>query len=272
MTDDQAVRIDRTNDLLTVVAIGVVAYALANILHESVGHGGACIALGGRPQVVSSVHFECGEEQISDAARRMVSAAGTIVNFLAAAVSLLAMKRQGLHRPHLAWFLWLFTTINLLMGAGYFLFSGIGNIGDWSSVFSGLLPAWVWRPLLALIGAALYFYFARLSARRLIVLVGSGEAAVPRAKSFAVPVYIAGGLLYCISGLFNPVGPVLIAISAAAASFGGTSGLLWLTEFVRRGSDSHPPVAVSRSVPWIIAGVIASILFVGVLGPAVRLG
>ena len=31
-------------------------------------------------------------------------------------------------RPHTAYFLWLFTTLNLLMGAGYFLFSGLGTI------------------------------------------------------------------------------------------------------------------------------------------------
>ena len=67
-------------DLLTVPAIALVAYAAANVSHEAVGHGGACVALGGKPNVLSSIHFDCGEEAISALARRGVAAAGTIVN------------------------------------------------------------------------------------------------------------------------------------------------------------------------------------------------
>jgi hypothetical protein len=71
--------------------------------------------------------------------------------------------------------------------------------------------------------------------------------------------------------LFNPVSPILIALSAAAASFGGASGLLWLTEFLRRGGRSAEPVDLDRSYVWIVAGCIVSLVFVGILGPGVRL-
>jgi hypothetical protein len=64
-------------DLLTVTAIALVAYAASNVLHEAVGHGGACLALGGKPLVLSSVHFECGEQAMSALAVRGVAAAGT---------------------------------------------------------------------------------------------------------------------------------------------------------------------------------------------------
>ena len=257
-------------DVVTVVAIAALAYALANIGHEAIGHGGACVVLGGKPLVLSSVHFECGEESISAAARRLVAAAGTVVNFLAAGISLFAMRIAGVRRPRLAYFLWLFTTINLLMGAGYFLFSGLGKIGDWASVCDGIPPL-VWRPGLAVVGGILYYIFARSAARWLRPLVGSDEAAVRRARGLAVPSYIAGGALYCISGLFNPVGPILIGISAAAASLGGTSGLLWLTQFVR-GTDnvSINPVSISRSMAWILAALMVAIVFIGVLGASIR--
>ena len=39
---------DRAIDRMTVVAIAIVAYALANLIHEGLGHGGTCIAVGGR--------------------------------------------------------------------------------------------------------------------------------------------------------------------------------------------------------------------------------
>ena len=80
-------------DLPTVTAIALVAYAASNVLHEAVGHGGACLALGGKPLVLSPVHFECGEQAMSALALRGVAAAGTIVNFTIGALALLVFKR-----------------------------------------------------------------------------------------------------------------------------------------------------------------------------------
>ncbi len=67
-------------DPLTVGAIGILAYMLGNVLHEGAGHGGACLLLGGKPLAISSVYFECGADS------RLVMAAGTLMNLLAAAV------------------------------------------------------------------------------------------------------------------------------------------------------------------------------------------
>ena len=158
-----------------------------------------------------------------------------------------------------------------LSGAGYFLFSGVGGIGDWADVARGTMPPLVWRPAMSVFGGALYFLLARQSAQWLRSLVGSGELSVRRSKLLTVPAYIAGGLLYCVSGLFNPVGPVLIAISAAASSFGGASGLLWLTEFLRRGERSAAPAAaLDRSYVWIVSGCVISLIFVATLGPGIQ--
>ena len=114
------------------------------------------MALGGKPIVLSSVHFDCGEEAISALACRGVAAAGTIVNFIAGAIGLVAFRAtKPVRKPHIAYFLWLFTTLNLLMGAGYFLFSGVGNIGDWAAVLSGIVSPLIWRPAMAVFGGAL---------------------------------------------------------------------------------------------------------------------
>jgi hypothetical protein len=259
-------------DLLTVTAIALVAYAASNVLHKAVGHGTACVALGGKPLVLSSVHFDCGEEAISALARRGVAAAGTIVNFIAGAIGLLAFKATNpVRKPHLAYFLWLFTTLNLLMGAGYFLFSGVGDIGDWADVASGTVSPLIWRPAMTVFGGALYFLLARRSGQWLGGLVGSDDLSMRRSSLLSVPAYVAGGLLFCVSALFNPVGPVLIAISAAAASFGGASGLLWLTQFTRGSKRSAEPAELERSYAWIIAGSIVSLTFVAILGPSIHL-
>jgi hypothetical protein len=41
----------KQDDLLTVVSISIVVFALANILHEAVGHGGTCFLVGARGEL-----------------------------------------------------------------------------------------------------------------------------------------------------------------------------------------------------------------------------
>ncbi len=63
-------------------------------------------------------------------------------------------------------------------------------------------------------------------------------------------------------------------ISAAAASFGGTSGLAWMAQLLRDERRfpprDGPTLRIPRSVPWLVAGAAIALLFVGVLGPGIR--
>ena len=45
-------------DRPTLAAIAVVAFALANLAHEGMGHGGACLLAGGRALALSAIHFD----------------------------------------------------------------------------------------------------------------------------------------------------------------------------------------------------------------------
>ena len=66
-------------DAFMVGSIGILAYMLGNVLHEGMGHGGACLLVGAKPLVLSSVHFECSLDS------RLVMAGGTLMNLLAGA-------------------------------------------------------------------------------------------------------------------------------------------------------------------------------------------
>ena len=239
----------RRPDLLTLIAIAIVAYALSNVIHEGLGHGGACLLIGSHVRELSSLHCSC------DADSKFVSAAGCIANAIAAGIGLLLFRRRR------SYFLWLFTTLNLLMPAGYLLFSGLMHVGDWVNVCRDLPPI-VWRPALAITGAGLYYLAARFSAHQL-----AGLASRDDARRLTLIPYFTGGILYCVSGLFNPHGPILIAISAAAASFGGASGLIWLIELVR---EYRGQLVIERSYGWIASAAITAAIFIGVLGPSLR--
>jgi hypothetical protein len=254
-------------DRVTIIAISIVAFALANVLHEGAGHGGVCVLTGGHARVLSSVHFECDRDS------RLISAGGPLVNFVAGLLCWLALRAVSSARGSLRYFLWLLMTVNFLQGGGYFLFSGLGNIGDWANVIEGLEPAWLWRAGLVVLGVVSYLLLLWLGLRELRPFLADEDFRRGGAKDLTLLPYITGGVLYTVAGMFNPVGMILVAISAAAASFGGTSGMAWMTQSLGgklAPKIASPGVALRRSIGWIVAAVIAAAIFIGVLGPGIR--
>src|SRR5215813_2999135 len=51
-------------DRLTIAAIAVIAYCLANVVHEAVGHGIACVLAGGHALRLDSMSLRCTEENL----------------------------------------------------------------------------------------------------------------------------------------------------------------------------------------------------------------
>jgi hypothetical protein len=167
-------------------------------------------------------------------------------------------------------FVWSLTAFNLLLGTGYFLFSGIGGIGDWAEWMKGLSPMWGWRVGFALLGAVSYFVSAWLLARELVAMVGLGEA---RMRRMTWTIYFAGGLTACAAGVWNPMGWKLVLISAAASSFGGASGLLWMPSIAARAAcglpESKAAAAVPRMLPLSVTAVVLLVAYVWFLGSGV---
>ena len=260
-------RADALPDTLTIIGISIFAGVLADVLHELVGHGGACLASGAKPVLFSTVHFVCSADS------RLVSAGGTFVNVIIGVIAFFAQRES--RTPHWRYFFWLLMVFNLLDAAGYFLYSGIGNIGDWSYVIHDLHPAWAWRVGLTLIGAATYWWFVTFSIRELQPLLSPDhERRLRLARRLLFIPYFTNGVLLTVAGLFNPVSIFLVAISAMAASFGGCSGLLWMGSFLR-GKQVSPPASESaplnRNWPWIAAAVPVAAVFIFVLGRGVKL-
>jgi hypothetical protein len=116
---------------------------------------------------------------------------------------------------------------------------------------------------------------ARLSLLELRPLIGSDPATrQARAKGLSKLPYFAGGTLACIAGSLNPAGWILVALSAAASTFGGTSGLIWMMEWLR--GDRIPlgsyaePMPIRRSWAWIVSAAALALAFIALLGPGLR--
>src|SRR5215813_13453105 len=110
-------------DRLTIIAIGALAYSLANVVHEGLGHGGACILLGARPTMFNAIFFNYDETTASAGAQRIISAAGSIANAIVGFSVVALLQSRATLSPRWRYFLWLFAAVNVLTAFGYPLYS-----------------------------------------------------------------------------------------------------------------------------------------------------
>jgi len=264
---------DLSIDLLTILAIGIVSFILKNVIHEALGHGGACILVGGRPLVLSSAHFDCDTASVSDAGIRFISAAGTLVNFIAAYFFWLAFHSPRVKSDTLRYFFWFAMSGNYFVAAGYLLFSGVIGIGDWVNVVEGWQPGWLWRVLLAVSGLVLYMWGVWFALREMKTLIGSNPAErLKRAFKLTLFPYLAGATVSSLGALFNPIGAFVIFTSAAAA-FGGSSAFAWMSQMLKTkwfSEISNEFVVIERNWAWVIIAVILAIFHIFVLGPGLE--
>jgi hypothetical protein len=251
-----------------VVAIAIVAYAADDMAHEVLGHGLACALTGVRPLSLSSVALQTGTSS------RLVAAAGSIMNVVVGALSLL-LSRRARSFGAFRYFLWLFASINLFNGTGYLLFSGLLDMGDWSVVIAGWEPHIAWRAALAAAGAVLYVGAVRLSAAAMFSLVRGGEVDRRDVGRLVFPAYVAGGLLLVAASAFNRIDPSLILTSGVSSGFGAMAGLLIVPRLVASGGGDAAGGGATRPLPfnvgWGIASALVAVVFVAVLGPGVTL-
>ena len=243
------------------IAISALACILQDILHEGLGHGVTAWLSGAHHLTISTVALQ------SDIETRWISANGTLVNLIFAAIFWLILRRAGGYRPATRYFLLLAMAGNLFTGTGYFLFSGVANFGDWEAVIRGLQPYWMWRLGLVVVGAISYYLSMLLVAAELKPFLGADRGS-RRIRGLSWTPYFTDGILAGVAGLLNPAGLFYVVASALPSTLGANAGLLSLPTLMRKWKqDSAEPVgSLNRSAAWIAAGVVASLLFIFVLG------
>jgi hypothetical protein len=241
----------------TVIAIAVLAAATASLLHEGLGHGVTAWLRGDIVTELTSNHLNSVRDD------RLVDAGGTVVNFIAGFACLIAARAAGA-RANLRYFLWILAALNLLMAAGYFLFSGVLGLGDWAQVIAGLPHQASLRTCMAATGAMLYVVFLRRLVKDLRPFVP--DRAVYNTTG-RLP-YYAACLFMCAAGVVDPMGVKLFFLSTVPAFFGGLSGLMWGDVFLPRTPAEMPLVIHGSITLWIIA-VIVGCAFIAIIGGGV---
>jgi hypothetical protein len=242
----------------TIISMAVIASALATLGHEGLGHGVTAWMRGDIPTELTSNHLSSLRPD------RWVEAAGTLTNLTVGAFALLVSRRAG-DQANTRYFFWLLTALNLLPGAGYFLFSGILGFGDWYQVIRDLPHLVAIRIAMAVFGAALYVVVVRLLAVSIRPFVASSAAYNTVGR---LP-YCAAGLFSCAAGALDPLGLKLLVVSTIPAAFGGSSGLMWADALMPNATIERSLV-VRRAPAWWIGAAVAGTCYVVVLGRGIQ--
>ncbi len=249
------------DDMFTVIAISALACILQDVLHEGLGHAVTAWLSGAHRLTISTVALQ------SDIDTRWISASGTLVNLVFAAVFWFLLIRRQRYRPPTRYFFVLAFAGNLFTATGYFFFSGVANFGDWAAVIRGLQPHWLWRVGLIVLGAASYYASMLAVGAQLKPFRGRNQRS-RRLRELTWTPYFTDGILAGLGGLFNPAGLFYVVASALPSTLGANAGLLSLPSMMRASSreGEQQVEQLRRSVPWIFTATIASFLFIFVLG------
>jgi hypothetical protein len=252
-------------DFPTLIGLGLLLAPLTTMWHEIVGHGGMCMATGGRLTQIGAYYVECVSRTV--AAGRLVAMAGVWADVIAAIAAALLWRRAQGPLPRLL--LWTIATTKAFCAAGYFLFSGLTNVGDYAPA-QGLAPLahpWAWRAAFVMAGGIAYWRIIGVASGAMGRMVGDDRAARRR---MALGLYFTFGAVALIVGAFNPVGFFIILMSAMASSFGGNAGL-WPVAYDRRAAGPAAPFVLPRNNVLIGAGLLVAVAFAALLGPTIML-
>jgi hypothetical protein len=258
---------------LTVASIAIIAVTLTVGLHEG-AHAATCAVLGNLEEF-SALHVQCAETTMSSSDIRVVAASGVVANFVLGTLAARWLGRSRSRSASVRFGMWLFAFANWAYASGYFLFSGLGGVGDLATVTDGWGPTSLVRTGLVTIGLVGFSAAVWFSLRALGTIVG-GETPAEQVRSvrsllavtftfFVVTVAFAGALnSHGITGLPSVAGVLAVA--------GATSPLLWMPQALQAKTFRKlrgPTLRVDRQPAAMVLAVICLVVYLGVLGPTV---
>jgi hypothetical protein len=258
-------------DRLTVAAIAAIAISFNVAFHEGV-HALTCLAVGSHLQEYSALYVSCDSPTVWQG--KMVAGSAPLFNLLAGVLLWVILRNARERSSELHLFLWLFMLMNWFYGAGYWIFSGITNVGDYAVVIDGWQPAWLLRALMTIVGVVLYFIFVRLGLQEFSKMVG-GEAddQIRRGNNLGFTSYAASFVVVMVAGFFCPYGLLSLPVTAGVfAVLGALSPLLWMMRWFRTDRFQKlvkEPMEIRCKWQWLVAAAIVVFTYVFILGRTV---
>jgi hypothetical protein len=270
---DNPKKLTLADDFITVSSIAVLAFIIADMAHEGLGHGFGFYFAGGQSSMLTTTRL-IEWVKLPDPQWRIFDLGGPAVTLVFALLAWVGQKLVRGRAEQLRFFLWLVMVFSLFWAFGYLIFSGASGHGDWMALIAGTRFLWLGRFCFIVIGIALYRASVVLAAKELRWIVPvTGPEVGPRANRLIWISYVSGGLIASAGSILDPQGPIEILKSGAASSFGAAIGMLFVAHvFSTLPAKEHlSDAAISRGLPWILAAAAAAIYYVGILGPGILL-
>lgn len=250
------------DDVLTVAAIGLLAYASADIAHHLFGHGAACLALGGSIISVSSIFVHCTLRGAP------IDLAGPSANLVLGLIALL-VTRAARELSASARLFWILTAaFNLLWFSLQLVFSAATRTDDWAwamHVYGVTEPI---RYGLIVIGAAAYVRTIRVVASRMIPFAHPRA----RAKRIVWIVWLTAGVTAAVTAAFDHNAVRAILLHAVPQSAFNAIGLFFVpARAANAGLPGDPAPPIVRSVPWIVTAAVVLLASAVLLGPGIAI-
>ncbi len=241
------------DDLPTIAAVAVLAMCLVTTAHEALGHGGACLALGGAIERLTSSLFRC------DLHSRWIDPAGPVMNLVVGTAALVAGRFAA--APAVRLCLLLVTTLSYGWEGGYAvqaMLTGEGDLYFAGQAFLGA-PDTIWRAGGVAAGIVLYLVNIRLASAGLTRLWPNAARARRAARVAGLATVASAGLAaltYTGRG-GHDLHDAVLEIAAGAVP------LL----FIPRGSSTDGEgVTLRRNPLLIVSAIVVFAAFTATLG------
>jgi len=262
---------DVQTDFGTVLAISSTVYLTSALLHEGLGHAGACALSGGRAEGFSLANAGCSPHTRGEKAAGALLGNG--VGALATGIPLMVAPPRRNGATYYA--LWLNTLVNLQQIGGYMMVGAWLPVGDWGT--EGVLEGQSFGAQLAvsLTGLGLTAATIPLAHHWGRPLFGDDlKAAQPRRRLLTWTPWLVGSSLVVGGSLLNRAGPEF-AVSAALSTFTGTLALAYMPlffsdpVFAPKGRSKGAPLAIRRQKGWWVVGGLVAVGAVAAFGPGI---
>jgi hypothetical protein len=182
---------EQNNKFLYLAIVGILSYIVADIIHEVIGHGGACLIIGSKIELLTSVYFKSSPGNI------LVDMGGPTANLIFGGLALYILIKTSFAKL----FLFQVTAFNLFWFSGTILHSAISKTGDWTFVIKEIVSEPYSKVLLIIAGILSYAIILRVF-NFYLSTKNKGQQIEPLTKKNILYSFLFASIAAFVSGLF----------------------------------------------------------------------
>ena len=258
----------------TAIAVAAFAWMLLMTGHEVVGHGGACVGLGGEALAVDAMYFTCSEltPLWND---QLYRAAGSLFNVLLAIGCVIAFLRLPRPGSWTGYFLWISAVLNLLQSGSYVALGRFIHPGmDWAMIAANAPDAAVAGTLTLVCGLGLLAAGVLVGQRFLGLFIARGARVHRQKIRLVLTPYLTATFVSVAASLGVPSEDrFMMLMGGIGNSLFFLAPILLLLVLPVRGQglvESEPDFAPRRGL--VVAATATTLVYLFVIASGVELG